>query len=129
MPRGWHQLPGGWWQRSIRGRRPPTEMASRSAVSSGWVCAASGEVTIAAAFEAAQSPGGCRERCDWRDQEFGGWPVECVHGKPLKMALEAAQERSKVGPSQERLDSCRQFIERAKKRVFRAEEVIARAVE
>ena len=55
--------------------------------------------------------------------------LSSVHAKPLQMALEAAQERSKVGPIQERLDSCRQFIERAKKRVFRAEEVIARAVE
>ena len=45
------------------------------------------------------------------------------------MALKAAQQRSKVGPIQERLDSCRQFIERAKKRVLRANEVIARAVE
>ena len=42
-----------------------------------------------------------------------------VHAKPL------LTERSKVGPIQERLDSCRQFIERAKKRVLRA----ARAVE
>ena len=31
-----------------------------SAISSDWVCAASEEVT------------GCRERCNWRDQEFGG---------------------------------------------------------
>ena len=52
-----------------------------------------------------------------------------VHAKPLHMALKAAQQRSKVGPIQERLDSCRQFIERAKKRVLRADEVIARAVE
>ena len=34
-----------------------------------------------------------------------------------------------MGPIQERLDSCRQFVERAKKRVLRADEVIARAVE
>ena len=52
-----------------------------------------------------------------------------VHAKPLLIALKAAQQRSKVGPIQERLDSCRQFIERAKKRVLRADEVIARAVE
>ena len=52
-----------------------------------------------------------------------------VHAKPLLTALKAAQERSKVGPIQERLDSCRQFIDRAKKRVLRADEVIARAVE
>ena len=48
-----------------------------------------------------------------------------VHAKPLLTALKAAQERSKVGPIQERLDSCRQFIERAKKRVLRADEVIS----
>ena len=34
-----------------------------------------------------------------------------------------------MGPIQERLDSCRQFIERAKKCVLRADEVITRAVE
>ena len=52
-----------------------------------------------------------------------------VHAKLLLTAFKAAQERSKVGPIQERLDSCRQFIERAKKRVLRADEVIASAVE
>ena len=52
-----------------------------------------------------------------------------VHAKPLLTALKAAQERSKMGPIQERLGSCRQFVERAKKRVLRADEVIARAVE
>ena len=31
-----------------------------------------------------------------------------VHAKPLLIALKAAQERSKMGPVQERLDSCRE---------------------
>ena len=48
-----------------------------------------------------------------------------VHAKPLLTALKAAQERSNVGPISERLE----FIERAKKRVLRADEVIARVVE
>ena len=52
-----------------------------------------------------------------------------VHAKPLLTALKAAQERSKVVSIQERLDSCRQFIERAKKRVLPTDEVVARAVE
>ena len=30
MLRGWHQTPSGWWQRSIRGPRPPTEKWPRA---------------------------------------------------------------------------------------------------
>ena len=47
----------------------------------------------------------------------------------LLIAPKVTQERSKVAPFQERLDSCRQFIERAKKRMIRVDEVITRAVE
>ena len=25
MPRGWNQMPNGWWQFSLRGPRPPSE--------------------------------------------------------------------------------------------------------
>ena len=50
-----------------------------------------------------------------------------MHAKPLLSALKATQERSKVGPIQERLDSCRQ-LHRAK-RVLRADEIIASTVE
>ena len=59
-----------------------------------------------------RAPGGCREQSDWRDQEFGGCigPAS-VHAKILLTAFKATQERSKVGPIQEHLDSCRQFIE------------------
>ena len=50
-----------------------------------------------------------------------------VHAKPLLTALKAAQGRSKVGPIRERLDSCRQFIERAKKCVLHADKAIFEA--
>ena len=44
----------------------------------------------------------------------------------LQEALRVAQTRASVSPIQERVDSCRLFLERAKKRVQRAQEVIDR---
>ena len=49
--------------------------------------------------------------------------------KPLQEALRVAQTRASVPPIQERVDSCKLFLERAKKRVQRAQEVIDRACE
>ena len=49
--------------------------------------------------------------------------------KPLREALRAAQVRASVPPIQERVDSCKLFLERARKRVHRAQEVIDRAHE
>ena len=49
--------------------------------------------------------------------------------KPLQEALRAAQVRASVPPIQERVDSCKLFLERARKRVHRAQEVIDRAHE
>ena len=49
--------------------------------------------------------------------------------KPLQEALRAAKVRASVPPIQERVDSCKLFLERAKKRVHRAQEVIDRAHE
>ena len=52
-----------------------------------------------------------------------------VHAKPLVEALKAARAKSPVPPVSERLTSCWNFLERARKRVTRAEDLIARAVE
>ena len=52
-----------------------------------------------------------------------------VHAKPLVEALKAARAKSRVPPVSERLTSCRNFFERARKRVTRAEDLIAKAVE
>ena len=46
--------------------------------------------------------------------------------KPLQEALRVVQARASVLPIQERVDSCKLFLERAKKRVQRAQEVIDR---
>ena len=35
MPRGWNQMPNGWWQRSLRGPRPPSESWPRVWESNG----------------------------------------------------------------------------------------------
>ena len=56
MPRGWHQTPSGWWQRSIKGPRPPIrEMVSCTipATESAWEVACMAEQVRTAA---AQSP-------------------------------------------------------------------------
>ena len=49
--------------------------------------------------------------------------------KPLQESLRVAQTRASVPPIQERVDSCKLFLERAKKRVQRAQEVIDKACE
>ena len=44
-------------------------------------------------------------------------------------ALQAAKSRSRVPPVAERIEACKTFLERAKRRVVRAEEIMKRAVE
>ena len=51
------------------------------------------------------------------------------HARPLKDALQATKSRSRVPPVAERIEVCKTFLERAKRRVVRAEEIIKRAVE
>ena len=51
------------------------------------------------------------------------------HARPLKDALQAAKSRSKVPPVADRIEACKTFIERAKRRVVRAEEIMKRAIE
>ena len=50
-----------------------------------------------------------------------------AHLKPLLKALEVARARSHIEPVDKRIDSCKSFLERARKRAGRLEEVIARA--
>ena len=51
------------------------------------------------------------------------------HAQPLVEALRVARAKTTVLPLQERIQSCKTFLERARQRVARAESVIARAVE
>ena len=52
-----------------------------------------------------------------------------VHAKSLHEALRVARNKTKLPPIQDQVESCKSFLERARKRVLRAQAVIDRAVE
>ena len=52
-----------------------------------------------------------------------------AHANPLKEALRVAQARASARPVEERVESCKLFLERARKRVERAQAVVDRAQE
>ena len=70
-------------------------------------------------------------------QTFRGWRVlrfRCLerdnpHARPLLEALKAAKMQATVPPIQDRIKACNAHLERARKRVGRADAVIARALE
>ena len=49
-----------------------------------------------------------------------------MHAKPLLRALEVARARSQTAPLDKRIESCKSFLERDRKRAGRLEEVISR---
>ena len=51
-----------------------------------------------------------------------------VHAKGLQEALRVARSKTKVPPISERVETCKTFVERAKKRVQRAQEVMDMAL-
>ena len=51
------------------------------------------------------------------------------HARLLKDALQAAKSKSKVPLVADRIEACKTFIERAKRRVVPAEEIMKRALE
>lgn len=51
------------------------------------------------------------------------------HAKPLVEALRVARSKAKVLPVEEQIIACKNFVERAKKRVMRVQAVISRALE
>ena len=57
------------------------------------------------------------------------WGETNPHAQPLVEALRVARAKTTVPLLQERIQSCKTFLERARQRVARAESVIARAVE
>ena len=64
----------------------------------------------------------------WR-RPFSALGETSPHAKPLVEALRIARAKSAVLPLQQRIQSCKSYVERAKQRVVRAEAVITRAVE
>ena len=52
-----------------------------------------------------------------------------IHAKSLHEALRVARNKTKLPPIQEQVESCKSFLERARKRVLRAQAVIDSAIE
>ena len=50
-----------------------------------------------------------------------------LHAGPLLKSLQVAKSRSRAPPVADRIEACKSFIERAKRRVVRAEEIFKRA--
>ena len=134
MPRGWYRAPDGWWQRSLRGPRPKSEVWPRAQQSrqSGSPQSVHGptppllrQVSKPPEKVAADAIGEI-QRLQAAIAALGD---STALVKPLQEALRVAQARASVHPIQERVDSCKLFLERAEKRVQRAQEVIDRACE
>ena len=51
------------------------------------------------------------------------------HARPLLEVLKVAKSRATIPPIQDRINACKAYFERARKRVARADAVIARALE
>ena len=53
--------------------------------------------------------------------------TDSVHAKSLHEALRIAQSRNKLIPVAERVESCKKFLDRARQRVVRAQDVVDKA--
>ena len=127
MPRkGWSQVdtPSGWVQ-IIRGPRRPlsttheARRATEKVRHEGRVHKASRQprAAVALAVDTAAEV----ERFESAIAVSG---EANPHARPLKDALQATKSRSKVPPVAERVEACKKFLERAKRRVARRQRVI-----
>ena len=144
MPRrGWQSLdvPSGWVQ-VLRGPRPPSAKwpparEGSRAPSGRWrqpkEKSSSPQFTPPPLRQASRSPEVVAadavaevKRLENAIQVLG---ETNPHAQPLVEALRVARAKTTVPPLQERIQSCKTFLERARRRVARAESVIARAIE
>ena len=134
MPRGWYRAPDGWWQRSLRGPRPKSEVWQRAQQSrqSGSPQSVQ-EPTPPPSRQVSKPPQKVAADAIGEIQRLQAAIAALGDStgvfSTLQEALRVAQPRASVLPIQERVDSCKLFLERAKKRVQRAQEVIDRACE
>ena len=128
---GFLSAPDVWWQRSLRGPRPKPEVWLRAQQSrqSGSPQSVQGptppplrQVSKPPEKVAADVIGEIQRL----QAAIAAWGDSTALVKPLQEALRVAQARASVPPLQEGVDSCKLFLERAKKRVQRAQEVIDR---
>ena len=120
MLKGWSKAPVlvGWVQ-IVRGPRPLSETSGRPPP--GKPKSHSPQVPV-------RQPNRLPEQVVADAAESTGGENN-VHAKPLVEALKAARAKSRVPPVSERLTSCRNFLERARKRVTRAEDLITKTME
>ena len=140
MPRGWHQTPSGWWQRSIRGPHSPSEkwpragsqQPSQPGRSRAWPKKSGQQQPSPPPL---QQPSRAPESvvadaiADVSRLESAIEVLDNPHARPLLDALRVAKTQATVPPIHDRIKACKAFLDRARKRVCRAEAVIARAVE
>ena len=145
MPRkGWRtvQVPDGWLQ-VLRGPRPPSVKWSKAVPQSKSAASPSHSRPGPAGGQSARVPPPLRHTSKPPEQVAADAVGEIerlkaaiaalgdstAHANPLKEALRVAPARASVRPVEERVESCKFFLERAKKRVERAQAVVDRARE
>ena len=139
MPRGWHQTPSGWWQRSIRCPRPKSEKWPRAGTQQpsqpGRSRGRTSQDSSSPVPHRCNNPAARQSQFDAianvsrLESAIAVLGEDNPHARPLLDALRVAKTQATVLPTQDRIKACKAFLDRAKKRVSRAEAVIARAVE
>ena len=125
--RGWSttDVPTGWVQ-VLRGPRPPSEKWSTVQKAVGRWCREKPSKTISPwqrsppEYKPSRAP-----EVAFAIEVLGG---DNVHTKSLQAALRSARTKTRVLPMSERVDACKMFMERAKKRVQRVQEVVDKAL-
>ena len=142
MPRrGWQQLdvPSGW-VRVLRGPRPPSEKwpgAHRPISVGRWRSGQSKPTppkvasSVPQEFKPSRTPEVAVSEAVGEvkklEAAIAALGVDSVHAKGLHEALRIARARSKLPPVVERVESCKKFLDRARQRVVRAQDVIDKA--
>ena len=147
MPRGWHQTPSGWWQKSLRGPRPPSEKWPRAGTqhpsqpgrSRAWPNKSGQQqpsppplqspkpiphrnpVNPDVAMENVQSKVARLQKAVEAVGDMGGVVVES-----LQAELAKAQAAAVLPPIDVQISKCKEFIERSERRLvwLEAETVI-----
>ena len=134
MPKGWSKAPvlDGWVQ-IVRGPRPKSETWPRAKKHAHPPGKPKSHSSCSSSSAKPSARASCCRRSGGGPQVGGGsassWWREHCSREASRRGVEGSRAKSPVPPVSERLTSCRNFLERARKRVTRAEDLIAKAVE
>ena len=144
MPRrGWQQfdVPSGW-VRVLRGPRPPSERwpvahrpssvgRGRSGHSKPTLPQVVSTRSVPQEFKPSRTPEVAVSEAVGEvkklEAAIAALGENSVHAKGLQEALRIARARSTLPPVAERVESCKKFLDRARQRVVRAQDVIDKA--